>query len=236
MEFNPSKCQVIQVTRSRHPIPTQYHLHGHTLEVVDHAKYLGVNISSDLKWNTHVNYVVNKANRSLGLIKRNIKTKHQNIRSTCYKTLVRPQLEYAASAWDPHTKDLSTKLEMVQRRAARWAMNNFSPTESVTYMLDQLGWETLEHRGSCARLSLFHSIVYGHVAVPLPEYIVQPTRLTRNAHPLSFRQIPTSKDFYKYSFFPLAVVQWNLLPQHVVELVQPIAFKASVANIQHPRP
>ena len=84
---------------------------------------------------------------------------------------------------------------MVQRRAARWAMNNFSTTESVTYMLDQLGWETLEHRRS------------------------------------SFRQIPNSKDFYKYSFFPLAVIQWNLLPQHVVELVQPIAFKASVANI-----
>ena len=101
MEFNPSKCQVIQVTRSRQPIPTQYHLQGHTLEVVDHAKYLGVNISSDLKWNTHVNYVVNKSNRSLGLIKRNIKTKHQNSRSTCYKTIVRPQLEYAASAPGP---------------------------------------------------------------------------------------------------------------------------------------
>ena len=131
---------------------------------------------------------------------------------------------------------MSTNLEMVQRRAARWAMNNFSPTASVTNMLDQLGWETLEHRRSCARLSLFHSIVYGHVAVPLPEYIVQPTRLTRTVHPLSFRQIPTSKDIYKYSFFPLAVVQWNLLPQHVVELRKPIAFKASVANIQHPRP
>ena len=47
---------------------------------------------------------------------------------------------------------------------------------------------------------------------------------------------PHFQGFYKYSFFPLAVVQWNLLPQHVVELVQPIAFTASVANIQQPRP
>ena len=180
--------------------------------------------------------MVSKANRSLGLIKRNIKTKHQTIRATTYKTIVRPQLEYAASAWDPHSKDLTTKLEMVQRRAARWTMNDFSPTSSVTSMLDSLGWETLEHRRSCARLALFHNIVYGHVAVPLPEYIVQPTRLTRTAHPLSFRQITTSKDFYKYSFFPLAIVQWNHLPQHVVELAKPCAFKAAVATLRHPRP
>ena len=133
---------------------------------------------------------------------------------------------------------MSAKLEMVQRRAARWAMNNFSPTTSITNMLDLLWWETLEYRSSCARLSLFHNIVYGNVAVPLPEYIEQPTRLTRAAHPLSFRQIQTSKDFYKYSFFPLAVVQWNLLvlPQHVVDLRKPVAFRASVASIQHPRP
>ena len=51
-------------------------------------------------------------------------------------------------------------------------------------------------------MALFSNIVYGHVAVPLPEYIVQPTRQTRTAQPLSFRQITLSKDFYKYSFPP----------------------------------
>ena len=128
MEFNPSKCQVIQVSRARHPIPSRYSLHGHILEVVHHTKYLGVNIASDLQWNTHVDSVVSEANRSLVLIKRNIKTKHQTIRATTYKTIVRPQLEFAASAWDPHTKYLTTKLEMVQRRAARWTLNDYSPT------------------------------------------------------------------------------------------------------------
>ena len=98
-------------------------------------------------------------------IKRNIKTKHQTIRATAYKTLVRPQLEYASCAWDPYTRELSDKIEMVQRRAARWTVSDFSPTSSVSLILDRLGWETLEHRRSCARLSLFHGIVYGHVAV-----------------------------------------------------------------------
>ena len=174
MEFNPGKCQVIRVSRSRNPIPSKYILHGHILAVIDHAKYLGVNISLDLKWNSHVNNMVSKANRSLGFIKRNIKTKHQTIRATAYKTLVRPQLEYASCAWDPYTRELSDKIEMVQRRAARWTVSDFSPTSSVSLILDRLGWETLEHRRSCARLSLFHGIVYGHVAVPQPPFIVPP--------------------------------------------------------------
>ena len=47
MEFNPSKCQVIHITRSKNPIPTQYTPHNCILESVSSAKYLGVDISSD---------------------------------------------------------------------------------------------------------------------------------------------------------------------------------------------
>ena len=32
---------------------------------------------------------------------------------------------------------------------------------------------------------------------------------------MAFRQIHTSKDSYKYSFFPLAIVQWNALLENV---------------------
>ena len=42
MEFNPGKCKVIRVTRSRSPLPTTYTLHNQTLEVVQCARYLGV--------------------------------------------------------------------------------------------------------------------------------------------------------------------------------------------------
>ena len=42
MVFNPSKCHVIRVTRSRSPLPTSYTLHGQTLEVVVCARYLGL--------------------------------------------------------------------------------------------------------------------------------------------------------------------------------------------------
>ena len=73
MNFNPSKYQVIHVTRLKTPIPTKYLLHGIELESVLSAKYLGVPISEDLSWSTHINNTSKKANRTLGFIKRNIR-------------------------------------------------------------------------------------------------------------------------------------------------------------------
>ena len=43
MDFNPSKCQVLHISKSKHP--AQHMLHGQVLEAMDHAKYLGVDIS-----------------------------------------------------------------------------------------------------------------------------------------------------------------------------------------------
>ena len=68
MDFNPSKCQVLHISKSRHPAQHIYMLHGqvHVLEAIDHAKYLGVDISKDLSWNTHINKISTNANRTLG--------------------------------------------------------------------------------------------------------------------------------------------------------------------------
>jgi hypothetical protein len=41
MAFHPDKCNVLTITRKRKPIVREYQLHGHTLEAVKSAKYLG---------------------------------------------------------------------------------------------------------------------------------------------------------------------------------------------------
>uniref|UniRef100_A0A8W8IY08 Uncharacterized protein n=1 Tax=Magallana gigas TaxID=29159 RepID=A0A8W8IY08_MAGGI len=67
---------------------------------------------------------------------RNIQTKNQQLRSAAYKAMVRPQLEYAASVWDPHLATHTNQIEAVQRRAAKWVMSDYSRTSSkqVYYM------------------------------------------------------------------------------------------------------
>jgi hypothetical protein len=42
------------------------------LESVDKAKYLGVTISEDLKWESHINNICGKANKTIGYLRRNL--------------------------------------------------------------------------------------------------------------------------------------------------------------------
>ena len=136
MSFNPSKCQVLHITRARCPIQTRYILHGTVLESVTSAKYLGVTISDNLSWIPHIDSVSKKANQTLGFLKRNIKVHNMDLTSTAYTTLVWPQLEYASTVWSPsHTATDITKLEAVQRSSARWATRDYQCTSSVTQMM-----------------------------------------------------------------------------------------------------
>ena len=107
---------------------------------------MGVDVSNDLIWKSHIDRITGNANKTLGFLKRNIKTKMPRIRETAYNILVRPQLEYASAVWGPHTKDKVNQTEMVQRRDARWTCSSFDRNASVTEMLNNLGWRSLEQR------------------------------------------------------------------------------------------
>ena len=77
MQYNPSKCQVAQVTgsKSKNPINSEYILHGQVLETSLVPDTLVLTCQAPLSWNAHTESVVNNANRTLGYIRRNIKPK-----------------------------------------------------------------------------------------------------------------------------------------------------------------
>ena len=119
MEFHPQKCQVMHITNKRKPIKVPYNIHEHTLEEVDSAKYLGLNIHKTLNWNLHIDTVTKKSNNARSFLQRNISQCPRKTKELCYNTLVRPLMEYATVIWDPFTESNIRKLEMVQRRSAR---------------------------------------------------------------------------------------------------------------------
>ena len=73
MRFQPVKCNIMQLTRKQiRNINAVYPLEGTVLENVDNIKYIGVIISKDLKWNTHVSNACIKANRTFGFLRCNL--------------------------------------------------------------------------------------------------------------------------------------------------------------------
>ena len=98
MGFHPVKCHMMQVTRKRiKKIHASHTLEGTDLKNVESIKYLGLTITNDLRWNTHVSNVCTKADRTLGFLRRNLYI----IAPRKYKGLVRPVLEYGSSVWAP---------------------------------------------------------------------------------------------------------------------------------------
>ena len=122
---------------------------------------------------------------------------------------VRPQLEYGSTVWSPYTQSNSNihKTEMVQLRAICWMLCNYSTYESVTKMQSRLVWRTLEQRRESRHAPLY-------VIQNCSQYCTSSNTSTSvfpathkedtSQPPLALRQIHTSANFYKYSFFPLA--------------------------------
>ena len=147
MKFNIDKCNVIHITNKRsNKIVYKYNLNGQILQETDTCTYLGINIQNDLKWNLHVANNIKKANSIIGLLRRNIGSCRADTKALAYQSLVRPVLEYATSAWDPHLKSHVNNIEMVQRRAARFVNSDYRQTSSVSPMLSSLKWPTLQSR------------------------------------------------------------------------------------------
>ena len=98
---------------------------------------------------------------------------------------------------------------MVQRRAARYVTNRFHNNSSVGNMLQHLNWPTLKQRRLRTRLIFFYKIIHNLVAIYPTDLLDPLDRRTRNSNPIGFQQIHTSKDTYKFSFYPRPIVQWN---------------------------
>ena len=145
-------------------------LEGTVLENVDNIKYLGVTITNDLKWNTHISNICTKANRTLGFLRQTLFSCPQNVKEAAYKGMVCPILEYGSSVWDPHPDKLQEELEKVQNRAARFVTRNYE-TGSMTGILGQLKWESLKKRRKDKRLIFLYKGLKGKAKIPTDDLI-----------------------------------------------------------------
>ena len=81
-----------------------------------------------------------------------------------------------------------------------------------------------------------YKITYDLVAIPAADYLIPNSRQSRHNHQLAHRQIPTLKDYYKYTFFPRTIDHWNALPVYIPVLPTVAQFSDTVCQVVHVSP
>jgi hypothetical protein len=230
MKFNPKKCKTMRVTRRRNPGLTSYNILGTTLDETQDTKYLGINIQNDLRWNTQTKHATGKATRVLNFIRRNFHLSSPSTKEKLYSTLVRPHLDYAAAAWDPYTQKNITTIENVQKRAARFVTNTYGEDTSITAILDQLNWDTLQDRREFHRLTCLYKILNDQMDIDHTQFISSKSKRPRRGHNNQFIINHTKTDSYKNSFFPRTVKTWNKLDPRTIIKSSPASFKSALSH------
>ena len=152
LSLNAQKSKVIVFSRKRVPPVVNILVCHNVIPVVESTCFLGVTISCDLKWNTHIINTCAKARQQLGLLYRLFGMADPATLAHLYKCLVLPTLDYCSVVWDPAAACLITKLESVQRLAARLTTKRWST--SPDNLLYSLNWTTLRARRRSKRLCL----------------------------------------------------------------------------------
>ena len=129
--------------------------------------------------------------------------------------LVRPILDYAGSAWDPHTTSCIQQLEAVQRRAARFVTGDYRTTSSTSQMIQDLGWPSLQQRRQDAKLVMMYRIIYGLLDIPASRYLHHPAGTCTRGHALRYLVPYCRTDVYLHPFFPSEIRLWNNVPEDV---------------------
>ncbi len=140
----------------------------------------------------------------------------QGTKELAYFALVRPNLEYCATVWDPHTKKLINKIEMVQRRAARFVLNRWGFKDSVTEMLNNLKWSPLADRRKQFRLTMFYNIHHGLIPITFENMHFLELSHSPEFNDLAYKIRRSDTIVHKNSFLSRSISDWNSLPQSVV--------------------
>ena len=131
---------------------------------------LGVSLTSNLSWNTQTQKVVNKANKIVGFLKKNVGPGNKEVFSRLYKALVIPILEYSVPLWSPYLQKNIDALERVQRRASKYALPMSSRDSPYGERLAMLGWSSLQSRRSYLSLLECYKTIHGLNGVNCNDY------------------------------------------------------------------
>ena len=233
MRLNLDKCKVMHLGKKNPKINyTMKNYINDSLTIIkktESERDLGIQVSSNLKYNDQISIATSKANKILGILKRTFITRDEIIWKKLYTTYVRPHLEFAVGAWNPYLKKDINQIEKVQHRATKVspAIRNLSYEQR----LNTLELTTLETRRIRGDLIQKYKIEKGlDIITWVNPPLTAPPRADRRSQ---LRREKDAKCSQRFNFFNNRIAKiWNSLPDKTVNADTLDKFKACIDKQQ----
>ena len=200
---------------------------------VNHHTYLGITVSFNLWWNTHVDELCAKANKRLNMM---LPLKYKLDRRSLenmYKSFVRPVMEYGIVVWGGTYHTSLSELEEINIKAMR-IITGATEKSNIAKLSLETSISSVAERRDMAMLLMFYKV--GNNLVPdylsqlLPSAnrnIVKYNLRNNDEIKLPFMRLET----FRRSFILYALKLWNLLSIQYRTISCVYEFKTSLSEI-----
>ena len=188
-------------------------------------------LDTKLDFQGQLKSIFNKLNKTIGLLSKLRNTLPRLPLLTIYKSFIRPHLDYGDIMYNQaYNVSFHQKLESNSALAITGAVRGTS-TEKL---YNELGLETLEKRRWYRKLCCFYKVYKSHS----PKYlfnIIPLTVSTYNTRNISnIPQFKVKHNFFRNSFFPSAVIEWNKMNLNIRNSESLNVFKNSLLKFIRP--
>ena len=233
LELAPQKCAILKIKKKSVQESSNFYIKHHLIKDVSKFKDLGILVSNDLKWSSHIDSICHNASITLYQITKSFNSKNIWTWLKLFNTYIRPKLEFNTPVWSPHLiKDID-KIESIQRKFTKFVFNKCNiPFSSYEDRLNKIDYLSLRLRRKYFDLILMYKLINNTSDLEFDDYFLLTTSsYSLRSHAL---QIKTKQNFkssqWSYSFFGRIPSYWNTLPSDLVSSPNLIIFKNSLKS------
>ena len=199
-------------------------------------KHLGIILGNQLKFDDHLKIMSGKISKTIALLRKLQNFLPRAALITTYKAFIRPHLDYGDNLYDQaYNMSFQQKPKSIQYNACLAITGAIRGTSKENFY-QELGLESLQLRRWYRKLGMFYKIFKSKSPQYLFKLIPEKTSsyVTRNADNIPL--FNTKHNFYKNSFFPSSVIEWNNLDPNLRDGENFGIFKNNILKFIRPKP
>ena len=238
MSFNPDPSKQAQEVIFNRKLNKDYHppvaFNNNNVPETDSQKHLGIILDNRLSFANHLKMILNKVNKTVGLLCKLHNILRRPALLTIYKSFIRTHLDYGDIIYDQaYSTSFHQKLELLQYNACLTITGAIRGT-SREKLYEELGLESLQLGRWFRKLFFFYKLFNSEH----PNYLFKliPLRssnyVTRNIHNILL--LKTRHTFFKNSFFSSTIIEWNKLDHNIRNSSSFNIFRKSILNFISP--